>query len=359
MLFYGSLNAISIKAMQVLGNVSDISPASRAWLSASYQDITLYPRYTSNADNQARKAKIKAIHDGQNISFLIKWKGDERGVEKEEGSIVYTDGFIIQFPVNYTDVMKLPYIDKGSKGRPVVVYLQKKIKTTYKAYESMDFFLRDKELKESQEKIVIEEIEEHQTAFISEGETHKSMALDINANNKIYMVYKNGYWWGTLSRPLKLEYHDLDKGVFPVSFALFGRDAHKSMSSWIAVELVSKSGGDSLLKALSEDPEGNIANGERMALEKCASCHQYGDVGIGSDFIAPNLSNIGGYSIKEYLRESILHPSAVVVGENENSSWYDIVDNETKISTMPSYGWLDKDSLDDLIVFFMRQKKEE
>lgn len=355
-LFCTSLVAADIKAMPVLGNVSDISPSSRAWLSASYQDITLYPKYVSDRDNRPRKAKVKAIHDGQNISFLIKWKGDEISAKKDEEVLVYADGFLIQFPVEYADVNKLPYIDEGNKGRPVVIYLQKKIKTTYEAYESIDFFLRENKPLESQEKISFKEREENKRLFIAEGQENITLILDKDAENKMYMVYKNGYWRGTLSIPLKLDYLVLDRGAFPMSFAVSGRDNHKSMSSWIAVELVSKGGGDSLLKALREQAKGDIVNGEKIALENCASCHQYRGASVGSDFMAPNLSNIGGYSTKEYLRESILNPSAIIVGDKENSSWYDIVDKDTKISTMPSYGWLDKESLEDLIAFFGAQK---
>lgn len=360
-LFNVPLVASNIKAMQVLGNVSDISPTSRAWLSASYQDITLYPKYTSRQDsnisniiNKSKKAKVKAIHDGQNISFLIKWKGDERGVEKEDGIVVYTDGLIIQFPVEYADVTKLPYIDKGNKGRPVVVYLQKKIKATYEAHESIDFFLRESGTQESEEKVVIEETQEHQEVFISEGEGFVTAVVD--SSSKMYMIYKNGYWRGTLSRALKQDYLDLDNGGFPISLALLVGDNHKFMSSWIGVKLVSRSGAESLLSALEALPNGDVANGERLALENCASCHRYGDAGIGSDFMGPNLSNIGGYSTIEYLRESILHPNAVIVRGTKKHSWYSEVGEGEKISTMPSYNWLDKKSIDDLVAFFMTQK---
>jgi DNA-binding MarR family transcriptional regulator len=63
---------------------------------------------------------------------------------------------------------------------------------------------------------------------------------------------------------------------------------------------------------LDELSGGDIKNGETIMMENCAACHQYKAVKNAPNYMAPELSNIGGYSNASYLLESIVDPSAAV-----------------------------------------------
>lgn len=369
--FFGTflLAGDSLKAMKVLGNVSDIGPTSRAWLSASYEDIVLYPQYTIKVDENisseyrsAKKIRVKTITDSKNISFLIKWADSTRNQREGYSSTMQGDGFALQFPTSYKDAKKLPYIDMGSSERSVVVYLKK---------ASVDEF--DEKIDEHNQSVIDEAFEQYkdeikakapssyQRVFISEGsESIKEMKDD---DIKMQMLYKNGYWRATLSMSLKSSYLDLDAGAFPVSFVLWDGSKWdindmKLLSSWIGVRVVGKNGSDKFINTLNENAKGDVINGEKIALEHCAVCHRYGDTNLAPDFMSPNLSSIGGYSTKAYLVESLIDPSAVVVADhdsnkNKNFTWYFLDNKGKKLSTMPSYDWLDQKSIDDLVAFLL------
>ncbi len=343
-LFFSSLleAANSIKAMRVLGNVSNISPISKAWLSSSFYDVILYPQTTLKVDNlnkKAKKARVKAIFDGKNISFLIQWKAQE-----SNHNMIYKDGIAVQFPVVYSDAKKLPYIGMGDTNRAVTVYLQKATLDLNKIVKSG-----------------------YQGVFTSRGYGSMIQTIDNTITNKMQMIYKNGFWRATLSRAIKATSVDFSKGVFPVSFALWdgeqkSRDGLKWITPWIGIKLATQN-SDELLDTLQAEAKGDLNHGKKIALENCTTCHRYDEFNKAPQLMAPNLSNIGGYSTKEYIKESLLLPSAVIV-TRENSSkeknffWYDIDLKGIKVSTMPSYDWLDKKSIDDLVAYLTSLKAE-
>jgi len=367
----------SIKAINVPGNVSDIGPTSKAWLSTSYQDMILYPQTTikmndsdvnaSNEQNGAKKIRVKAITDGKNISFLIKWVDKTKSVQDDYNLTAYGDGYAMQFPTSYKDVNKLPYIGMGSNGRSVVIHLQKATGDIDELNKNNKNEFEVDLLKYTTEPQV-KTVGAYKRVFISEGFRSMIQIKNGSVNGKMQMLYKNGYWRGTLSRSLKSSYLDLDKGAFPIAFALWdggknNRDDIKLLSSWIGVKIIGKNGGQKLINTLMSEAKGDISNGKKIALENCAACHQYKDVNIAPDFMAPNLSNIGGYSTKEYLMESLVDPSAVVVegyssDTHKNFTWYNIDDKGNRVSVMPSYDWLDQKRRDDLVAFFKTLKAE-
>lgn len=377
-----------INVVKVPGDVSNLMPNSKAWLSASFDELTLYPQTTiklfdkvaneMNANNRAKKVKIKALYDGKNISFLLKWKDKTQSVQKADSSTVYGDGFALQFAQDYSDVTKLPYIGMGSEGRSVIIHLAKASEGVYEPNGNKDVFhqvnpsnqnLFGEDLKVYNDVLTkIKEVQ-YQRNFIASGFRSMTQIRDEDAKIHMYMSYDDGYWSATLSQPLKTEYLNLDSGAFPVAFAIWdgeknNRDGLKLLSSWIPVKLVGKSGGDELISILSAKPTGDVKNGEKLALENCIACHRYKNRVMASEFMAPNLSNIGGYATKEYLKESIEKPSAVVVpGYNKkahpNDAWYTLDENGKRLSTMPPYDWMDEKSKDDLVAFLATLKEGE
>jgi complex iron-sulfur molybdoenzyme family reductase subunit gamma len=162
-----------------------------------------------------------------------------------------------------------------------------------------------------------------------------------------------------LVRKLKSEHLDLSKGSFPIAIALWdgakkNRDGSKLLSAWIGV------GAQKL--ALLDEVKGDVKKGEAIMMENCSACHQYKAVKNAPNFMAPELSNIGGYANASYLLESIVEPNAVVVpGYNPNAHpafpWY-TVEKGVRSSTMPPFAHLDEQSLKDLVAFMKTLKVE-
>lgn len=79
--------------------------------------------------------------------------------------------------------------------------------------------------------------------------------------------------------------------------------------------------------------------------------------------MAPNLSNIGGYSTTPYLIESIIHPNAVVVsGYNRNAhanfAWYYEDGQGGRTSAMPSFEYLTQEEINDITAYLKTLKAE-
>ena len=354
-----------INAMKVPGNVAKIGPESKAWFSAEYIDITLYPQGINKfvEGEKSKKARVKALHDGNSISFLIEWKDTTKNTKKDRCSKVQVDGFALQIPLNYSDVSKLPYISMGNKDRPVVVHLRKADEEDYRVngFQELDEYYDTfhNPIKKNSKK-------DKSHIFITEG-FNSVIKKQYDADSGVMdMVYKDGFWKGTLSRPLKAEYFDLSNGSFPVSIVTWDGNLTNSnkieyLSSWIGVKFFGERDGEELLDSLESQIAGDIYNGEKLAIENCAACHNFADTTMAPAYMAPNLSNIGGYSTEQYLLESIIEPSAVIVPNHKSNEqtdfpWYNLDEDGNFVSTMPSYEWMDEDSINDLVTYFKTLK---
>jgi complex iron-sulfur molybdoenzyme family reductase subunit gamma len=117
-----------------------------------------------------------------------------------------------------------------------------------------------------------------------------------------------------------------------------------------------------MVAELTTDIKGDAKKGKAAAeANGCNGCHQMTSADPKS-FMAPSLSNVGGYSTSAYLRESMVKPSAVIVpGYNRNAHpnmpWYN-VEKGKRISTMTDYSHLDKGTLDDIVAYLNTLKAE-
>lgn len=340
-------SASSIDSVKVLGNVSSLGPESRAWISAPSTNIVLYPLKTNEEGNEtfAKKGRVKAVYDGENISFLLEWSEDSKN-KMDDNSSLKINGFSVQFPLSFNDLSKLPYIDRGDAKHGLKGYSYKLVQ------QSFDTNISDENL--SQNIITTQEKE----VFIAKGIN----AVKTIQSDTAYMelVNTNGKYKGTLSKKLNEEDLDLGKGVFPLSFVIENEKKLKYTSPWILVILVDKN-KESNMPAFNEDVEGDVLNGEKLALENCAGCHRYNTIKTAPVSMSPNLSNVGGYSTSEYLLESIIDPSAVIINGNKNNTysnfdWFVLDFDGKKISIMPTYNWLDEKSIKDLVAFMQTLK---
>lgn len=351
------------------------------WQSAKEQSIVFYPQTTIemndadvmklNADNKAKNVRIKALSDGESIAFLLKWSDTTRSVQEGYSTTAYGDGFAVQFP---TTLDKLPYIGMGSDGRSVIVHLQKATGKTYEPNGKGDIYHQvnasNQNLFEAGHKKYKEEVnaiaqDDYQRVYIAEGFRSMSQIRDHSEESIMEMKYDKGFWQGLLVRKLKSEHLDISGGNFPVAFAIWdgekkNRDGMKLLTPWVEMKMEGKT--TQTLASLVETNGGDVKNGESVMMENCAACHQYKAVKNAPNYMAPNLSNIGGYSNESYLVESIVEPNAVVVaGYNTTAHpsfpWYS-VDKGVRSSTMPPFAHLDEKSLKDLVAYLKTLKAE-
>jgi len=373
-----------ILAQKTERDVTKLTPDSKAWGYVKGTTIHLYPQTAlsmndkrANALNEkakAKEARVKAIHDDRNIAFLLEWPDGTRSIQRGYKSDVYADGFAVQFPVNYSNPEKLPYIGMGSDGRPVVIHLQKAVEKVYEPNGNGDVGMQQNILSknafgdatvEFAQKVGALAVKDYQRSFVSEGFRSMTEIKDGSEKFDADMKYGDKVWRGTLVRPLKDSYLNL-KGAFPVAFAAWdgaklNRDGQKLLSGWIAVKLVDQNGGEKLVSSLTAPVKGDAKHGKELIEQNgCTGCHHISGLSPKS-YMAPGLDNVGGYSTAAYLRESLVDPSAVVVpGYNRNAHpnalWYNVVDGKRQ-STMPPYP-LDDKSLDDMVAYLKTLKSE-
>jgi complex iron-sulfur molybdoenzyme family reductase subunit gamma len=379
LLGFNSAMAQNLSAVHVKEDLSKVSLSSPLWQKAKAERVEVYPQTTiemndeelikANEANLAKVLQVKTLSDGKSIAFLLQWKDTTKSLQTSDSTTAYGDGFAVQFS---TVNDKLPYIGMGSEGRAVIVHLQKTTGAVYEPNNRGDVYHQvnssnqnafTKELASYKNEVAKQGNGDYQRSFISEGFRSMTQIRDNSEPTVMEMKYDKGIWSALLVRPLKSEHLSL-QGSFPVAFALWdgekkNRDGSKLLSSWIGVTL------DSNAKALAllDEIKGDVSNGEKLMMENCSACHQYKAVKNAPKYMAPNLSNIGGYSNASYLKESIMEPSAVVVAgynvnAHKNFSWYTSDDKGMRTSTMPPFAHLDEKSVNDLVAFMKTLKVE-
>lgn len=389
-----------ITVHKVNDDITNVDVKSGQWRSAQETQITLYPQTTiqlndkkaneKNANSKAKIAYVKAITDGKHIAFKVRWQDDTQSVQSGNAikNTEFPDGFAVQFAAKYDDPTKLPYIGMGSKDRPVVVYLQKAVQKLFEANGNGDVekqvnrsnaYAFNSLINHNLEKFDIDveqlAVRDYQKAFVAEGFRSMTEIKDHSTKFNASMLYHNSWfgeneWEGVIVRSLNDEYVKFYNDPFPVAFAVWdgatmGRDGLKTLSTWIIAEFEGIQGRDALKNEFDKDlTTANIQNGEMLTKNNCASCHNYGNVNeAASAFMAPNLSNIGGYATTPYIIESITHPNAVVVpGYNRNShpnfAWYYDDGQGGRTSAMPSFEYLTPQEIDDITAYLKTLKAE-
>lgn len=374
-----SVMAQSLSAVQVKEDLSKVSLTSSLWQKAKAERVEVYPQTTiemndeelikANEANLAKVLQVKTLSDDKSVAFLLQWKDATKSFQTSESTTAYGDGFAVEFStVNDT----LPYIGMGSEGRAVIVHLQKATGVVFEPNNGGDVYHQvntsnqnafAKELTSYKNEVSKQGNGDYQRSFISEGFRSMTQIRDNSEPSLMEMKYDKGVWSALLVRPLKSEHLSL-QGSFPVAFALWdgekkNRDGSKLLSAWVGVSFDAKAKALALL----DEIKGDVSNGEKLMMENCSACHQYKAVKNAPNYMAPNLSNIGGYANASYLKESIIDPSAVVVaGYNVNAHknflWYTSDEKGVRTSTMPPFAHLDEASVNDLVAFMKTLKVE-
>lgn len=375
----------AITAVKVNGNIDKVSYDSAVWKQAKMTKVTLYPQTTIefndkkanelNADAKAMTAQIGAIYNGKQIAFIMKWADGTKNVTYANTTDTYADGFAIQFASDAKNPKELPYIGMGSDGRPVVIHLQKEVYGSYEPNGNGDVahqvnpnqtHLFGKDLEAYNKHVRSLGSNDYEKTFVAEGFRSTTEIKDGSSKGYLRFGYANKGWSGTLSRPLQDAYVNLDAAAIPVAFAIWdgakmNRNGLKYLTGWTAVKLEGKKGGNDLVEALHAPVKGDVAKGKEVAANNCSACHQL-EKTDAPNLMGPSLTNIGGYASVDYLRESIVNPSAVVVpGYNRNAhsayEWYTL-DNGKRTSTMPEFSWLEQADMENLIAYLKTLKAE-
>ncbi len=376
----------AIVAVKVNEKLAGITPDSKVWNIAYPSMNKAYPQTTIrfndkkvgelNGASLAQDIQVRALYNDSEIAFKIRWAdATESMLDFESDS--YGDGFAVQFPREYADVTKLPYIGMGSEGREVVVHLSKYSKPLYEpdgkgdvahqvALQNRPYF-DDEATKFSQD--VAKLGESYDRSFIAKGFRSTTEIQDSDFKSSMNYDKTNKIWTVTLTRSLKDGYLDLTKGGgFPIAIALWdgdkaNRDGSKKLTSWLPVRFPTINGSQELAEEILSKEAGDVAKGKQVAMENCAACHRFQEADFAPEYMAPTLSNIGGYATRAYIKESIIDPNAVIVpGYNRRAhsayAWYNLDENNQRVSTMPPYNWLDENSINDLVAFLQTLKEE-
>jgi len=359
-----------ISAVKVPGNVLGIKVNSKAWMSANFKSVDTFPMVSinsndvlenkSNYENGIKKVMIKAIYDGKNIAFLLKWKDSTKNTIKPTQTDSFNDGFGIEFPEKSD---KETYIDFGDKTNGVIFYHKSpdtNITGTYGnsgVLSQFDF----QNLNIFKKETLGDRILKNTSVFSYHGFSDVNKLDTKLTNITMDILYKNGFWYGSLSKQLVDKYLNLNSGAFLVSFSLYDgykkqRGRFRNLTPWLVIKLIGVDGGEQLINQTNEKIVGNIAKGKKLALKNCSICHNYKNIKKAPQNMAPNLSFIGGYGNLTYLRESIIKPSKVIVSDftpnaHPNFSWKDKQEDGTYISVMPSFEWMSENDLNDLLAY--------
>ena len=338
-----------ITAMQVPGDVSKVRLESKAWLSSDFYPITFYMQNNlpidKNRGDDLINGKVKALHNGKHIAFLIEYSSGDRFVQREL-TPSFTHAFAFQFPKSMTKNSRLPYIYMGDPKHPVIVH----------------FIGQNREVSDMNgtngEGIVnfVSEPIFYERNFISSG---FGVLSEIATDLFMDAIYSNGRWRILLVRPLEDENMSLSTGVFPVSLSIWEnigelRRETRYSSAWIGVRLMGQGGGDELVAKLQEKAKGDPQRGKALAIEHCASCHQFPGVEFAHPAKAPRLHRVGAMNTLEYINSSILNPEEVVVPNlNQNAvfPWFKRNESGEKISEMPSFNRLTKEDKEDIATY--------
>ena len=385
-----SVNAPAITALKVEESLTNIGPDSSLWSGATFTNVGLYPQTTigfndkdsidMNKDNGSKTAKVAALYNGTDIALAIIWKDKTENYHNGKCTDSYADSVAMQFAKDVSAPAKLPYIGMGSEGREVAIYLQKGKFNNFEPNGNGDVYhqtadnsnnlFNDEQLDEKDRasmsnfdnEVAALATHDFERTFVSAGFRSMTEIKDKSAKSNMNIARIKGYGWiATLTRPLTDDYADASKAA-ALAFAVWdggknNRNGTKLLSGWTAVTVATEN--KALIAATTEQVKGDVKNGAEQAAINCGACHKFPG-SFAPDYMAPDLTNIGGYSTAAYLKESIVDPSAVVVpgynvNAHKNTPWY-MLNGTKRESTMPAFSYLDEKTINDMVAYFQTLK---
>ncbi len=324
-----AIYANNIKSTFVPGNIVDINSSSKAWLSANDNSISLYT-FDSNISKKI-SIDIKSIANDKNFAILVTLPKDQSDINR----------FFIQYPTS--PQTSLPYVKFGDLNNGVTVAgvdtIVKKIKENCDTNCSND---------------------SNQTIF--------STQISTTIVKKIYFGYQSN---ADIKKPLQKDNNTtlkigsqnskifFIKDILPnssfiyLSFGLYKKDSNqteKYISKWIKINFKNSMNNLPIEQNKMDDLNYDKDNARSLFVQNCIACHRYDTDTTAPKGIAPILTNIGGWGNKNFIKESLLEPNKTI-----NPKFTKLI-QEGKIMPMPSFDWMKKKNLEDLINFLQNLK---
>jgi len=369
-----------LSPVKTKSDLSKLTASSAELKGLKFEPVFLYPQTTVVGNDKeanakfgsagALKAEVAVLANERDFSVVVKWKDGTNSKQSLKDVKSFGDGVALQIPQNCSDASKLPYIGMGSEGRAVAIMLQKNTEGTYvpvpadltdtQAKNNLNLF--NDELKKKQEKVAASANTKYQKVFVAEG-FRSTTEVKEQTGYTMDMKYAKGVWTAVFTKKLKDDYSS-SCDAEPIALAVWdggvdGRDGTKWLSSWTPIKMKDSEKSKKAIAEISMKVKGNVANGKKLAADNCVACHTIGSTKAPEN-MAPNLSNIGGYSTAAYLKESIVAPHEIVVpGLNANRSpmqFYTVDGNGKRVSNMPSFEHLKPAELDDLVAYLQTLK---
>jgi len=325
-LCFAALSLFAITPATVPGNLKDINATSKAWLSSQNIPITFYSKDTNLS--LAFNASIKMLSNTQEIAILLTLNKHIKSNFDTNNSFTFLAKFSDN---NITTLQKYPIFNIGIKTKHTVSHTKKE-----------DFLENNESI--LQENSTIYKNNSFKYAYKSIFDTkapiqqNENKTLNIGMkNNQIYIVKSI----------------DANQTILNVAFKTIFYDNNTTITyqtKWIKIEFFQNDSGISSQENFSSY---DIKNGKNIFIQNCAACHRYNYNTTAPAKIAPILTNIGGWANKEYIVNSLLHP------QKYESPKYKKLIKEGKIMPMPSFDWLDKKDLNDLVNFLQNLKAKD
>jgi complex iron-sulfur molybdoenzyme family reductase subunit gamma len=325
-----------INAVYLPGNISDINTTSKAWLSSDTYKISLYS--IDNTIPLKKEIYIKALYSNSNIAILYKFPQD-----LNNSTQISINRYFIEFP---NSAKRLPYVNGGDTNNTVTIAGMEKLHKQLNINCNGNCPDEDNKSIFSLQKSTITNQKDY-FAYISNGLQKSPITKDNNQTLKIGSDANKLFFIKSI---------DANQTDVFLSFGIFSKEDNSSIkyiSKWIKIGLKSQN-INNINSFNAQIPQNyNLQNGKNIFIQNCIACHRYNNVKIAPPNIAPNLTNIGGWANKEFLKQSILNPAA-----NINPNFKEAL-KRGDITAMPSFNWLEEKNMNDLLYFLENLKAKD
>ena len=312
----------AIVAKKVSGQLP-LDPGNALWHETTPREVLLYPQRSvapasqpslfpnpRHVQTDVRSIYVQALHNGKEVALLLEWKDDTPAEQRGVGQFV--DAAAVQWPVQYGPGIGLPHVGMGHSGHPVAVW----------------FWRADG----SQETLA--------------AEGFGTLTIQNPEGMSAGGVWKDGIWRVVFKRAFTgngehgVTLMPDTQGLVPVALAIWNgeedqRNGLKRLSAWRVLYLEKTDADPSYIKQLVDKPsmQGDPERGKRLMAEKgCIACHAFPD-NPAQPTMGPGLRYAGGILRADYLLESIVEPSKVIVP----GKGFFMVQDGKRISLMPPF----------------------
>jgi len=287
-----------------------LDPLGPVWESLAPTQVTLYPQASlipASDSGGVLNASVRALYSGKTLALHIEWPDATRSATRGVGK--FADGIALQWPLRYGPGISLPYVGMGHRDAAAAQWL-------WRADGSMETLAAEG------------------FGTLTTQSPDGVMARGAWRDGKWQVVFMRSF--APLTSGQHVRFDPAKQGAVPVALALWNGDAQerngkKHLSAWQVLRFENTPANEAYFKTFSATENGNAENGKRLMAEKgCVACHSFPG-NAAQPTIGPNLAYVGAIHHLDYLLESIMKPSKIIVpGKN-----YSMIQSGKLVSLMP------------------------